>query len=220
MIVGGDRIGHYLASDLIEKKFSIKLIESDRKRCEELAEELPRVTVVHGNGTQHDLLTEEGIEAMDAFVALTNIDEENMIVSMFANKMNVTKTITQIKSDELYDMLGELGIENTVSPKKIVADKIISYTRALANKRGSNVLTLYRLVNDQVEAIEFLAKKQEKFYNKPLKTLKTKKNCLIACIIRENEVIIPNGDSEIRLGDNVIVVTTHMDFDDLNDVIE
>ena len=220
MIVGGDRIGHYLASDLLEKKFSIKLIESDRKRCEELAEELPRVTVVHGNGTQHDLLTEEGIEAMDAFVALTNIDEENMIVSMFANKMNVTKTITQIKSDELYDMLGELGIENTVSPKKIVADKIISYTRALANKRGSNVLTLYRLVNDQVEAIEFLAKKQEKFYNKPLKTLKTKKNCLIACIIRENEVIIPNGDSEIRLGDNVIVVTTHMDFDDLNDVIE
>ena len=220
MIVGGDRIGHYLASDLSEKKFSIKLVESDRRRCEELAEELPRVTVVHGNGTQHDLLVEEGIGAMDAFVALTNIDEENMIVSMFANKMNVTKTITQIKSDDLYDMLGELGIENTVSPKKIVADKIISYTRALANKRGSNVLTLYRLVNDQVEAIEFLAKKQEKFYNKPLKTLKTKKNCLIACIIRENEVIIPNGDSEIRLGDNVIVVTTHMDFDDLNDVIE
>ena len=220
MIIGGDRIGHYLASDLSEKKFSIKLVESDRRRCEELAEELPRVTVIHGNGTQHDLLVEEGIEAMDAFVALTNIDEENMIVSMFANKMNVTKTITQIKSDDLYDMLGELGIENTVSPKKIVADKIISYTRALANKRGSNVLTLYRLVNDQVEAIEFLAKKQEEFYNKPLKTLKTKKNCLIACIIRENEVIIPNGDSEIRLGDNVIVVTTHMDFDDLNDVIE
>lgn len=220
MIVGGDRIGHYLASDLSEKRFSIKLVESDRRRCEELAEELPRVTVIHGNGTQHDLLVEEGIGAMDAFVALTNIDEENMIVSMFANKMNVTKTITRIKSDDLYDMLGELGIENTVSPKKIVADKIISYTRALANKRGSNVLTLYRLVNDQVEAIEFLAKKQEEFYNKPLKTLKTKKNCLIACIIRENEVIIPNGDSEIRLGDNVIVVTTHMDFDDLNDVIE
>ncbi len=220
MIIGGDRIGHYLASELSEKKFSIKLVESDRAKCEELAENLPRVTVIHGNGTQHDLLVEEGIEAMDAFVALTNIDEENMIVSMFANKMNVTKTITQIKSDDLYDMLGELGIENTVSPKKIVADKIISYTRALANKRGSNVLTLYRLVNDQVEAIEFLAKKEEKFYNKPLKTLKTKDNCLIACIIRENEVIIPNGDSEIKLGDNVIVVTTHMDFDDLNDVIE
>lgn len=220
MIIGGDRIGHYLANELSKKKFSVKLIESDKQRCEELAEDLSNVTVIHGNGTQHDLLVEEGIEAMDAFVALTPIDEENMIVSMFANKMDVTKTITQIKNDDLYDMLGELGIENTVSPKKVVADKIISYSRALANKRGSNVLTLYRLVNDQVEAIEFLAKKEEKFYNKPLKSLKIKKNCLIACIIRENQVMIPNGDSEIKLGDNVIVVTTHMDFDDLNDVIE
>jgi len=181
---------------------------------------LPKVTIIHGNGTQHDLLIEEGIDAMDAFVALTNIDEENMIVSMFANKMNVAKTITQIKSDELYDMLGELGIENTVSPKRIVADRIISYIRALTNKRGSNVLTLYRLVNDRVEALEFLAKKEEKFYNKPLKTIKTKENCLIACIIRENEVIIPDGNSFIQLGDNVIVVTTHKNFDDLNDILD
>ena len=220
MIIGGDKIGFYLAEELSKKKCSIKLIESNKSKCEELADELPKVTVIQGNGTQHDLLIEEGIEAMDAFVALTNIDEENMIVSMFANKMNVKKTITQIKSDELYDMLGELGIKNNVSPKKIVADKIISYIRALANKRGSNVLTLYRLVNDRVEALEFLAKKQEKFYNKPLKSLEIKENCLIACIIRENEVIIPDGNSFIQLGDNVIVVTTHKDFEDLNDVID
>ena len=108
----------------------------------------------------------------------------------------------------------------TVSPKRIVADRIISYVRALSNKRGSNVLTLYRVVNEQVEALEFLAKTEEKFYNKPLKTLKTKKNCLIACIIRENQVIIPDGNSTIMLGDNVIVVTTHKNFDDLNDVFE
>ena len=117
-------------------------------------------------------------------------------------------------------MLDELGIENKVSPKRIVADRIISYIRAIANKRGSNVLTLYRLVNDRVEALEFLAKKPEKFYDKPLRTLKIKHNCLIACIIRENEVIIPDGNSSIRLGDNVIVVTTHKNFDDLNDVFE
>jgi len=220
MIVGGDKIGYYLAEELSKKKYSIKLLESDLKRAEELADMLPKVTIIHGNGTQHDLLIEEGIDAMDAFVALTNIDEENMIVSMFANKMNVAKTITQIKSDELYDMLGELGIENTVSPKRIVADRIISYIRALTNKRGSNVLTLYRLVNDRVEALEFLAKKEEKFYNKPLKTIKTKENCLIACIIRENEVIIPDGNSFIQLGDNVIVVTTHKNFDDLNDILD
>ena len=139
---------------------------------------------------------------------------------MFANKMNVQKTIAQIKSEDLYGILGEVGIDNNVSPKEVVADRILSYIRALANKRGSNVLTLYRLVNGKIEAIEFLAKKKERFYDKPLKELKFKSNCLIACIIRDGEVIIPRGDSTIQLGDNVIVVTTHTNFDDLNDIIE
>ena len=139
---------------------------------------------------------------------------------MFANKMKVRKTITQIKSDDLFGMLGELGIDNNVSPKNIVADRVTSYIRALANTRGSNVLTLYHLVNNQVEALEFLAKKQESFYNKPLKELRTKDNCLIACIIRKNEVIIPNGNSSIQLGDNVIIVTTHKNFGDLADILE
>jgi trk system potassium uptake protein TrkA len=220
MIVGGSKIGYYLADPLSGKKYKVKLIESDRAVAEELAEDLPRVTVVHGNGTRHDLLLEEGIEAMDAFVALTNIDEENMVVSMFANKMNVKKTIPQIKSDDLSGILDELGIHNIVSPKDIVANRIISYIRAIENSRGSNVLTLYRLVNDQVEALEFRAKKQERIYNKPLKELKIKDNCLVACIIRENEVIIPGGNDSIKLGDNVIVVTTHKNFDDLTDILE
>ena len=220
MIVGGGRIGYYLSDALSKKKYAVKLIESDPSACEELAELLPRATVVCGNGTQHDILMEEGIEAMDAFVALTDIDEENMIVSMFANKKKVKKSITQIKSDDLYGMLDELGINNNVSPKHIVAGRIISYIRALANTVGSKLLTLYQLVNDQVEALEFAATKHEDFYDKPLRKLKTKKNCLIACIIRQNEVIIPDGNSEIRLGDHVVVVTTHKNFDDLNDVIE
>ena len=220
MIVGGSKIGYYLASELSKKKYKIKLIESNRNVAEELASELPRATIVRGNGTQHDLLLEEGIEAMDAFVALTEIDEENMVVSMFANKMKVKKTFTQIKNDDLIGMLDELGIRNTVSPKNIVANRMISYIRALANTRGSNVLTLYRLVNDQVEALEFLAKKQESIYDKPLKELKIKKDCLIACIIRENGVIIPNGNDCIKLDDSVIVVTTHKNFDDLTDIFE
>lgn len=220
MIVGGGRIGFYLADSLSQKKYKVKLIEEDPARAEELAEDLPRVTIACGNGTQHDLLVEEGIEAMDAFVALTDVDEENIIVSMFANKKNVKKTITQIESEDLFGMLDELGIDNNVSPKQIVAGRIISYARALANSRGSNVLTLYQLVNSQVEALEFAARKQERIYNKPLKALKIKKNCLIACIIRQNEMIIPNGNSEIHLGDNVVVVTTHKNFDDLTDVFE
>ena len=220
MIVGGSKIGYYLADELSRRKYKIKLIESSKAVAEELADELPRVTVIHGNGTRHDLLLEEGIEAMDAFIALTDIDEENMIVSMFANKTGVKKTITQIKSDDLYGMLDELGVNNNVSPTDIVADRIISYVRALANTRGSNVLTVYRLVNDRVEALEFLAKKPERIYDKPLKELNIKKNCLIACIIRDTEVIIPGGNDCIKLGDNVIVVTTHKNFDDLTDIFE
>ncbi len=218
MIVGGSKIGYYLADELSQKRYKVKLIESDRATANELAESLPRATVIHGNGTQHDLLIEEGIEAMDAFVALTDIDEENMVVTMFAKKMKVKKSIAEIKNSELYGMLAELGIENNVSPKEIVANRVISYIRALENKRGSNVLTLYRLVNGQVEALEFLAKRKEKFYDKPLRDLKIKENCLIACIIRDDAVIIPDGSSAIRQGDNVIVVTAHKNFDDLNDV--
>ena len=218
MIVGGNKTSYYLANELSKKKYSIKLIEENKAISNELADLLPRVTVIQGNGTKHDLLLEEGIEAMDAFVALTGIDEENMIVSMFANKMKVRKTITQIKNDDLYGILGELGITNNVSPRNIVANIVSSYIRALANTRGSNVFTLYRLVNNQVEALEFYAKKQEKIYNIPLKQLKIKDNCLIACIIRQNEIIIPDGNSVIKLGDNVIAVTTHKNFDDLTDI--
>lgn len=218
MIVGGNKTSYYLANELSKKKYSIKLIEENKAISNELADLLPRVTVIQGNGTKHDLLLEEGIDAMDAFVALTGIDEGNMIVSMFANKMKVRKTITQIKNDDLYGILGELGITNNVSPRNIVANIVSSYIRALANTRGSNVFTLYRLVNNQVEALEFYAKKQEKIYNIPLKQLKIKDNCLIACIIRQNEIIIPDGNSVIKLGDNVIAVTTHKNFDDLTDI--
>lgn len=220
MIVGGSKVGFYLADDLSSRGFKVKLIENNKKSAEELADTLPKVTVIEGNGTQHDLLIEEGIESMDAFVALTDIDEENMIVSMFANKMKVKKPITQIRGDNLYAMLGELGIKNTVSPTSIVANRISSYIRALDNTRGSNVLTLYRLVNNQVEALEFGVRKQLKFLDKPLKEIKLKDNCLIACIIRGETVIIPNGNSTIELGDNVVVVTTHKNFEDLSDIFE
>lgn len=220
MIVGGGTIGYYLADVLSKKKYTVKLIEKVAERSKVLAQSLSRVTVCCGNGTGHDYLSSEGIEAMDAFVALTDIDEENVIVAMFANKKNVKKTIVQIKNDELIGMYDELGIKNIVSSKRIVAERIIGYARAIENSRGSNILTLYQLVNNQVEALEFSAKKSSFIYNKPLRELKIKKNCLIACIIRNNEVIIPNGNSEIKLGDNVVVVTTHKNFDDLTDAFE
>ena len=220
MIVGSDRIGSYLADALSKKGYSVKLLEKDPSVANELSNTLSGVTIVQGDGTQHDLLIEEGIEDMDAFVALTDIDEENMIVSMFADKKKVKKVITKIKNDDMFGMLDEFNINNTVSPVQIVANRIVGYIRALENTRGSNVLNMYKIVNNQVEAIEFHAKKQEDIYNKPLKDLPIKKNCLIGCIIRKNEIIIPDGCSEIQLGDNVIVVTTHKNFDDLTDVFK
>lgn len=218
MIIGGNKVSLYLAELLSKKKYNVKLLERDKEKAEELAKILPHVTVIHGNGTRHDVLIEEGLEAMDAFISLTGIDEENMVASMFASKMHVKKTITQIKSDDLSRMLVELGMHNNVSPKHVVADRIASYIRALANKRGSNVLTLSRLVNGQVEALEFTANTQAKIYEKPLRELHIKENCLIACIIRNAQVIIPDGNACIRQGDNVIVVTTHKNFNDLTDI--
>ena len=220
MIVGGGRIGYYLADTLSQKKYHVKLIEENQAKAETLAETLPRVTLICGNGTRHELLTDEGIDAMDAFVALTDNDEENIIVSIFANKKNVRKTITKIHLDDLFGMMDEMGIDNYVLEKNIVASRIISYVRALANSMGSNVRTLYRLVNDRVEALEFAAKTSAYIYDRPLKELTLKKGCLIACIIRKSEIIIPNGDDRIMIGDNVVVVTTHKNFDDLIDVFE
>lgn len=220
MIIGGGKTGYYLAKNLSKNRYKVRLIEVNKDKANDLAEKLPNVSIIYADGTKHGILLEEGIESTDAFVALTNVDEENIIVSLFANKLNIRKVITKIKRDTLLGMTDDLGIENIVMPKEVVANKIVSYVRAIANKRGSNVITLYRLVDNQIEALEFLAKKKEKFYNRPLKTLKIKNNCLIACIIRDGVVIIPNGNDFIQLNDSVIVVTTHKNFDDLADAFE
>ena len=208
MIVGGSQIAYYLASQLSQKKYKVKLVEENLGVAESLADKLPKVTIVNGSGLRHDVLIEEGIEDMDVFAALTGDDEDNLIISMFANSKGVKKTI------------GSMGLENNVSSKDVVTDNIASYIRALENSKGSNVQALYRLVNGKVEALEFVAKKNDSFYGKALKDLTVKKNCLVAAIIRNNRVFIPNGTSTIELGDRVVVVTTYTDFDDLSDIFE
>ena len=220
MVVGGGNIAYYLTRELCPKRHEVKVIEIDKERAEELAELLPKATIINGDGTDHDVLLEEGIDNTDALVSLTGVDEENIIVSMYAKKLNVRKTIAKVKRAGLVGIVGNLGVINHVSPKNVVASKIISYIRAVSNRRGSNVITLYRLVDDQVEALEFLAKKEEDIYDKPLKELKIKENCLIGCIIRDNKVIIPDGNDCIKLNDSVIIVTTHKNFDDLTDAFE
>ena len=221
MIVGGGMIGYYLADALSKKKYKVKVIESNPEQADEMAIALPKVNVSCGNGTNHALLIEEGVESTDAFISLTGSDEANIIVSMFAGNQGVRKTIALIRSNDLAGMIDKNQINHDVSPKHVVANSVLSYVRALANKRGSNVLTLYRLVGNKIEALEFCAKSaKERWYGVPLRDLKIKNNCLIACIIRGTDVIIPDGNSYITEGDNVVVVTTHKNFDDLTDMFE
>lgn len=220
MIIGGSKVAYFLAKNLLSKHYKVKIFESNKKRANDLAVMLPKATIINADGTDHELLIEEGITSTDACIMLTNIDEENIIASLYAKKIKVPKVITKIKRNSFHGMINDLGLMNVISPQYVVANKIVRYIRALANKKGSNVITLYKLVNNQVEALEFHAKKKEKIYNKPLKDLKIKNNCLIACIIRDGKVIIPKGNDCIKLDDSVLVVTSHQNFDDLMDVFE
>lgn len=208
LIIGGGKISLYLAEQLIKNKYKVKIVEKDYKRCLELSELLSDATIIHGDGSDQILLQEEGINETDAVVCLTDLDEENIIVSMYASKQNVHKIITKVNKSTLFNLLETIDMASIVAPKEITASRIVSYVRATSNLRGSNVITLYKLVNNQVEALEFIAKDNKKIVNIALKDLKLKSKILIACIIRDGEVIIPSGNDMIMNNDSVIVVTT------------
>ena len=186
----------------------VKIIERNEKRCEELCELLPKATILHGNAADHDLLLEEGIGDADAFVALTGMDEENIIMAFFAKTIGVPKIIAKVNEDMRAQMIEGLGIDSIVSAKSATADEIMGYVRARNNSYSSaNVETMYHLVQGKVEALEFIIKKECEYTQMSLKDLPIKKNNLIACIGRKRDVIIPNGDDHLEAGDSVIVVT-------------
>ena len=220
MIIGGGKISVYLGKELLKNKFDVKIIEEDHERCRELSTLLPNATVICGDGTDQHVLEEEGIDNTDAIVCLTGSDEENMIVSMFASQKNMKKIIAKINKPSLVGLMEEVSLASVVSTKEITASNILSYIRSVNNKRGSNVITLHKLLNNKVEALEFLAKANKRLIDIPLKDLKMKKNILIAAIIRENEVIIPSGNDYIALNDKVIVVTTNQFLEDLDEILE
>ena len=195
------------------------MIEVDEKRCYELSELFPDATIICGDGTDQDLLVDEGIETTDALVSLTGMDEENIIISMYASNIKVPKVISKVNRDGFAGMLQSTGIASVVSAKNIAAVRVVRYVRALANSRGSNVITLYKLVNNQVEALEFAVNSRALCIDKPLKELKLKKGILIAAIIRNNETIIPDANSCIKLNDSVIIVTNNPYLDNLNDIL-
>ena len=220
LVIGGGKISIYLAEQLIKGKYNVKIIEKDYERCLELSELLPGASIVHGDGSDQLLLEEEGLDSCDAIVCLTNLDEENIIISLYAQKMEVSKIITKVNKESFAGIVETIGVASVISPKEITSSRVISYVRSTSNIHGSNIVKLYKLVNNRVEAIEFIAKQGSKLLNVCLKDLKLKKNVLIASIIRNSEVIIPSGMTQIEENDSVIVVTTGQILDDLNDILE
>lgn len=220
MICGGGRVGFYLAKKLCSMGMQVKLIEHKKDRCEVLCEELPDATIIHGDATDHDLLTEEGIKEADALIALTGVDEENIIMGLFAKKQGVGKIVAKINEDSRAKMVEGLGIDSIVSAKNATVDAIFSYVRARQNSLSSTKIeAMYRLVDERVEALEFIVDKETEYTNIPLKDLKTKPNTLIACIGRKRQIIIPSGNDSIQAGDSVVVVTKSKKVQDITDIL-
>ncbi len=219
MIMGGGDIGFYLAKELLHHNIRVRLIEKDLKRCEALAELLPDATVIHGDGTDRQLLLNEGLQMAESFVAVTDLDEENIMLAMFAKKQGVSTTATKINRLEFDDILEGLDIGSVVYPKYIICDFIVQHIRALQNESGSNVKTLYQILDDRVEALEFTVHQESGVTDIPLYELPLKPNQLICCITRGEQIIIPRGSDTIRVGDTVIVVTLAQGLQDLTDIL-
>ena len=220
MIGGGGRASFYLAKQLTTMGMDVKIIEHNRKKCEDLCEQLPKATIIHGDATDHELLLEEGIEEADAYVALTGLDEENIITGLFAKGQGVHKIVAKVNEDSRAQMVEGLGLDSMVSAKSATADAIISYVRARQNSYSSaNVETMYRLVDDRVEALEFIIKEETSYTHVPLKDLRTKPNNLIACIARNRQIIIPSGNDFLQVGDSVVVVTRDKKVQDIRDIL-
>lgn len=219
LVVGGGVITHYLCGILENSGISLKIIEKDYKICEDLSAQWQKCTVIHGDTSDKDILLEEGIEKAGAFVALSNLDEENVLLSLFAKEMGCPKLITKIKHTDYDSVINRLELDSTVCPKNATADIILRYVRATSNTQGSNIETLYNVVQDKAEAAEFLVREKSAITDTPLMQLKFKPNVLVASIFRDGKVIMPRGNDVIQTGDSVVIVTTHRGLQDITDVL-
>lgn len=219
MIIGGGRTSYYLARQLLEMGIHVKIIERDRRRCKELSVLLPKASVLHGDGTDEQLLQEEGLARTESFVPLTGLDEENILMTLYARRISECKVITKLNRVAFRDVVAQLDLGSIVYPRYITAEAIIAYVRARQNSIGSNIETLYYLFDNRVEAAEFCVEENAPVIGIPLAELSLKKNLLIACINRGGQIIIPRGYDHIEAGDTVIVVTTHTGLHDIRDIL-
>ncbi len=220
IIVGGGATSYYLADKLTQRGIKVKIIEKDTKRCEELCQMLPKATIINADGTENRVLFEEGIENAESFVSLTGIDEENIMLSLFAKSQMDGKVITKVNRVSYDDVIASLDLDTVIYPKDITAEYIVRFVRAKQNSIDCDIETMHLILDDKAEALEFTINENSPVLGIPLVDLSLKDNVLIACINRQGRIIIPRGQDAIRQGDTVIVVTTHLGFKDINDILQ
>lgn len=219
MIIGGGKAAYYLASRLLHMGISVKIIERDRKRCEELSVLLPKAIIINGDGTDAELLKEEGIDSVESFVPLTGMDEENIMLTLHARQLSDAKVITKINRLAFKNVIAELNLGSVIYPRLITSESIIAYVRAKRASIDSNIETLYHLFDGRVEAIEFSIDEASRVTDIPLMNLKLKEQVLVAFINRNGQIILPSGQDSIQVGDTVMIVTTHHGFDEIEDIL-
>lgn len=220
MIIGGGKATYYLACQLINAGISVKIIERNKQRCEELSILLPKAIIINGDGTDPELLLEEGIEYTESFIALTGVDEENVLLTLHARQVSNAKVITKINHLAFKSVISHLDLGSVIYPRYITSEAIIAYVRAKKNSMDSNIETLYHMFDYRVEAIEFRVYEDSKVTNIPLMNLPLKENLLISFISRNGSILIPSGQDTIQVGDSVMVVTTHTGFKDILDILK
>ena len=220
MIVGGGKIAYYLAKQLLNMRIKVTIVEMSKERCEQLSDMLPQAMIIQGDATDETTLMEEGLPYTESFVALTNLDEENILLSLFAASKSRAKLVTKINRVNFNEIIDNMDLGSVIYPKKITTDYILQYVRAMQNSIGSNVETLYQLADGNVEALEFYIREDSPVVNIPLETLKLRENLLIGCINRKGKVITPRGQDMIQVGDTVIVVTTNQGLRDIKDILQ
>lgn len=220
LIVGGGEIGFYLAKMLCETNISVKILEADARRCDELSELLPEAMIIHGSSLNRDTLIDEGLEDAHSVVTLTNMDEENMMLSILTSIGNPTaKLVTKVRRMPFNEVLKRLNLGSVICPKEITAQHIVQFVRAMQNSRGSNVETLYRILDNKIEALEFRLQARSAVLDIPLQDLPLRSDLLISTIIRSGHAFNPRGTDCLKLGDNVIVVTIHSGLKDITDIL-
>ena len=221
MIIGGGKISFYLAKRLLEMGIQVKIIEKDRDACERLCEILPKAMIINGDGTDRELLAEEGLAKAEGFAALTNMDEENVMLALYAKSMSKAKKITKVNRNTFDTIIGSLNIGSLIYPKHITSETILQYVRAMQNSIGSNVETLYRLVDGNAEALEFVIKGKSEVTDIPLQELQLKPHILVCAINRKGKIIIPKGQDCIQEGDSVVIITTDCGaYKDIRDIMK